>query len=350
MSTISKSFQIDPHNFERAMLNEAAKILLSGGLVVFPTETVYGLGALARDATAAKRIYAAKGRPSDNPLIVHVDSIRMAQTAVADMTDEARVLAEKFWPGPLTIILKKSENIPTETTGGLDTVAIRMPDNNIALSLIEICGEPIAAPSANLSGRPSPTRISHVYEDLDGRVDAIIDGGDVELGLESTIVDLTVTPPAVLRAGFIGADEIQRALKIEVRSRDIRCETTDAPKAPGMKYRHYAPKARLFIVSGEDESAAKKTADLAHEARDKGLKSAIISSCEFAKYYDDKDLLYVIGSRNDSKEIAGNLYDILHKLDEDNVEIAYCESFYNIDLCEAIMERLIKAAGHRILE
>ena len=246
----------EPLNME--YIKEASEILRNGGLVAFPTETVYGLGGDATDKEASRKIYAAKGRPSDNPLIVHIAKFSQLEAISTDLPENAKKLADAFWPGPLTMVVNKNEVVPYETTGGLDTVAVRMPNNPVALALIEESGCMIAAPSANTSGRPSPTKASHVYEDLSGKIEAILDGGSVDIGLESTIVDLTEDVVTILRPGYINMDMLREVVG-EVRMdpgivyNDKGTTSGARPKAPGMRYKHYAPKGDLTIISGEED-------------------------------------------------------------------------------------------------
>ena len=249
MKTIIK--KIDKNQIDTEIIAEAGKILERGGLVAFPTETVYGLGANALNEEAARKTYEAKGRPSDNPLIVHIADIQALDEIVESIPERAKSIAEKFWPGPLTLIFEKSGVVPLGTTGGLQTVAVRMPEDEIARALIRAGGGYVSAPSANVSGRPSPTSAEHVAEDLDGKIDMIIDGGNVDIGVESTIVDMTVEPPMILRPGAITKEMLEEVIGEVAVDRTTLSETSDAaPKAPGMKYRHYAPKAQLVIVSG----------------------------------------------------------------------------------------------------
>lgn len=337
----TKIFRIDEEHPDETLIEEAASIIKNGGLLAFPTETVYGLGGDARDPKASKKIYAAKGRPSDNPLIVHISNMEMLKKTVDMVPEEAVVLAEAFWPGPLTLILKKSDYIPKETTGGLDTVAVRMPSRISARLIIEKCGIPLAAPSANISGRPSPTKAEHVIEDFDGRIEGIVDDGPSPIGLESTILDLTVNPPAILRKGFIEKKDIEKVLGCSVT--EGGGETADRPKAPGMKYRHYAPKGELTIIETKD--SVLKINDLIRSEENK--KIAVISTEENKDKYPCK--VYSAGSRKNGREIMANLYGILRMLDSDGIEVAFSESFKDVDHGSAIMERLIKAAGHKVI-
>lgn len=337
----TKIFKIDGASPDEALIEEAANIIKNGGLLAFPTETVYGLGGDARDPEASKKIYSAKGRPSDNPLIVHISDMNMLEKVARVIPREARDLAKAFWPGPLTLILEKSDYIPKETTGGLDTVAIRMPSRLSARMIIDKCGIPVAAPSANISGRPSPTRAEHVIEDFNGRIDGIVDDGPSPIGLESTILDLTVSPPAILRKGYIEKEDIDRVLGISVT--EGGGETTGRPKAPGMKYRHYAPKGELTIVETKD--SVNKINELINGVQNKNV--AVISTEENKDQFPCK--VYSAGSRKNGQEIMANIYGILRRLDSDGIEVAYSESFKDVDHGSAIMERLIKASGHRII-
>lgn len=342
----------EPINIE--YIREASEILKKGGLVAFPTETVYGLGGDATDKEASRKIYAAKGRPSDNPLIVHIAKFEQLEQITKDLPKTARLLADAFWPGPLTMVCNKNGVIPYETTGGLDTVAVRMPNNPVALALIEESGCMIAAPSANTSGRPSPTKASHVYEDLSGKIDAILDGGEVDIGLESTIVDLTEDVVTILRPGFINMDMLKKVVG-EVRIdpgivyNDKGTTGGAKPKAPGMRYKHYAPKGDLTIISGEEDTVVERINSLTKEAIDQGSKVGIIATSETADRYPEGQVL-VIGDRSDEASIAHNLYDILRRFDELDVDLIYSESFATPKMGQAIMNRLLKAAGQKTIE
>lgn len=331
------------------ILKEAGKILQEGGLVAFPTETVYGLGADALHAEAAAKIYAAKGRPSDNPLIVHICCFEDLKAIVTEIPGTARLLADAFWPGPLTMILPKSKKVPYETTGGLDTVAVRMPSNKIALALIKEGGGYIAAPSANTSGRPSPTLAEHVYEDLKDKIPLILDGGAVGIGIESTIIDLTENIPVILRPGYITLERLSYVIG-QVRM-DPGILVQDAgirPKAPGMKYKHYAPKADMILVEGRQEQVVAKIRELTREKIKAGKKVGIIGTKETVGYYE-QGIVRNIGGREEEEVIAHNLYRILRELDESDVDIIYSESFSTPRIGQAIMNRLLKAAGHQVI-
>ena len=352
MITRIMDVSVEPINME--YISEASEILRRGGLVAFPTETVYGLGGDAKDKEASRKIYAAKGRPSDNPLIVHIARFSQLQEISKDLPENAKKLADAFWPGPLTMVVNKNEVIPYETTGGLDTVAVRMPNNPIALALIEESGCMIAAPSANTSGRPSPTKASHVYEDLSGKIDAILDGGAVDIGLESTIVDLTEDVVTILRPGYINMEMLKEVVG-EVRIdpgivyNDKGTTSGAKPKAPGMRYKHYAPKGDLTIISGDEDKVVAKINELTKAAIEAGSKVGIIATSETADRYSDGQIL-VIGDRSDEGSIAHNLYDILRKFDELGVDLIYSESFATPNMGQAIMNRLLKAAGQKTLD
>lgn len=327
---------------------ECADIIKAGGLVAFPTETVYGLGGNALDAFVSKKIYAAKGRPSDNPLIVHIHDMSQLSDVAEDISEEAEKLAERFWPGPLTMILKKKDIVPDATTGGLDTVAVRMPSHKAALEFIRAAGVPIAAPSANSSGRPSPTCAEHVLQDLEGKIDAVIDGGTVDIGLESTIIDVSGKVPVLLRPGYITTAMLEEVLgKIE------RDPTLDRgvvkgmkPKAPGMMYRHYAPKGDMAIVSGNTEDVIRKINELVAPLEPE--KTAVITTEENKSFYKGCKVV-CMGSRENEETVAKQLYSVLRKMDEEKIEHIYVESFDKKELGDAIMNRLVKAAGYKII-
>lgn len=341
-----------------AVYEQAADILKNGGLVAFPTETVYGLGGNALDPEASRKIYVAKGRPSDNPLIVHVADAEAVKPLVEEVPEHARRLMEAFWPGPLTIILKASPMVPRETTGGLATVALRMPDHPAALALLRAANLPVAAPSANTSGRPSPTKAEHVVEDLDGRIEMIIDGGEVGIGVESTIVDMTGETPQILRPGYITKSMLEGVLG-EVRidpaiariNEGQMIRGDEPPKAPGMKYRHYAPKAPLTLVQGTDEGVVKKLQELALLARSQGLRVGVICADD-AQLEPYADVIYHVGSRENRLEQARKIYDVLRQCDADRLDVIYADDFgleLDMDLGYAVQNRLMKAAGGRIL-
>lgn len=350
METIVK--RLNRSHLERGDFKEAAAILRAGGLVAFPTETVYGLGGNALDKTAAARIYAAKGRPSDNPLIVHIADLDALNKLAEDVPQEAWRLAERFWPGPLTMILKKSSLVPEETTGGLSTVAIRMPSDLAARLLIEESGLYVAAPSANASGRPSTTRAEHVYEDLAGKIDMILDGGPVEIGLESTIIDLSEKTPMILRPGFITLEDLKEILPNAVYDRAAisrKPAENQKAKAPGMKYRHYAPKGILCIYEGQEDAVIRKINQEAEKKTQEGKRVAVLAAEETKGRYCF-GLVKSIGSRKDEEGIAARLFEILREFDEAHMEYIYSESFDTKHLGQAIMNRLLKAAGYQVVQ
>jgi L-threonylcarbamoyladenylate synthase len=346
----TKIIQLDTEDLQEEKLAEAAGILQNGGLVAFPTETVYGLGANALDPDASMKIYEAKGRPSDNPLIVHISQIGDLEILAQDIPEKAYRLAETFWPGPLTIILKKKECVPSQTTGGLDTVAIRLPANHIARRLIATSGVFVAAPSANISGKPSPTTAQHVIKDMNGKIDMIIDGGSATLGLESTIVDLSGKNPMILRPGCITKTMLENVIGTVEYDPVILLKGLDinlVPKAPGMKYRHYAPEGKLTIYEGEIHKVVDAINLKAKEKQDNGNSVGVIATDETKALYR-YGMIKTIGSRKNEASIAAGLYSILREFDELHTEYIYSESFADNSLGQAIMNRLLKAAGYRV--
>ena len=334
---------------DHAALARGGEILKQGGLVAFPTETVYGLGGNALDPMASKKIYAAKGRPSDNPLIVHIADLNALVPIVKEVPEKAKILAEKFWPGPLTMIFEKSDLVPLETTGGLNSVAVRFPSDPIAAELILQAGGYVAAPSANTSGRPSPTTAQHVEEDLGDAIEMIIDGGPVGIGLESTIVDFTEDVPVVLRPGYISLEMLQEVLgDVRMDKGLIKPDSKVHPKAPGMKYRHYAPKADLAIVEGPTEEVINAINQFVKEDQANGLQAGIIATEETISRYPC-GTVKCIGSREAEETIAHNIYEVLSEFDQCQVSKIYSEAFYTPKMGQAIMNRLLKAAGHKII-
>lgn len=347
MQTIIK--RVDENCIDKKIMEEAGELLKAGALVAFPTETVYGLGANALDEKAAAKIYAAKGRPSDNPLIIHIADMESLPLITEEVPEEAVKLAEKFWPGPLTIVLKKSAAVPLGTTGGLNTVAVRMPSHPIALEMIRYGGGYIAAPSANTSGRPSPTLASHVADDMDGIIPMILDGGAVGIGIESTIVDLTDEVPTILRPGFITKEMLEEVVGEVQIDKGLAVDAKVAPKAPGMKYRHYAPKAELIIVEGDSEAVVEKINALAKENEAKGICTGIIGTEETVGLYEC-GIVKSMGTRSDELSISSQLYRILREFDESDAKVIYSESFEQGIIGSAIMNRLLKAAGHKVMK
>ena len=341
--------KIDKNQKNTDIIREAGRILKEGGLVAFPTETVYGLGADALNEDAAKKIYAAKGRPSDNPLIIHITNMKALDKIVSEVPEKAVKVAEKYWPGPLTMIFNKSDIVPYGTTGGLDTVAVRMPVDEIAREVIDAGGGYIAAPSANTSGRPSPTTAQHVAEDLTGRVDMIVDGGAVEIGVESTILDVTVEPPMILRPGAITKEMFEEVIgEVTVDRTLIRPDSKQVPKAPGMKYRHYAPKGQLILVEGDRDKVIARINELVKEKEEEGHKVGVIGTDETLDSYH-ADILRSIGSRQKPETVAANLYRILREFDDLECDYMYSESFFEQGLGNAIMNRMLKAAGYHLI-
>lgn len=348
MNTIME--KLDADRIDIKIIKNAAKVIREGGLVAFPTETVYGLGADALNSAASERIYAAKGRPSDNPLIVHIAEPAKGKLIVDNVPEKAEKLMRKFWPGPLTMVFKQNGGVPRETTGGLDTVALRMPNHPIALSLIKESGGFIAAPSANSSGKPSPTSAEHVLLDLNGKIDMILDGGMVEIGIESTIVDFTEEIPSILRPGYITKEMIEQEINYVNEDFALKGKKENfTPKAPGMKYRHYAPKAELVIVSGIEKSVLERIHLLISEAERINKTVGIIASDETIGRYK-RGIVRSIGARSNEDTIAGSLYGILREFDALNVDMIYSESFDTPRIGQAIMNRLLKAAGYHVIK
>ena len=386
--------------FSKKDIEEAAQILKTGGLVAFPTETVYGLGGNGLDKEAARKIYAAKGRPSDNPLILHVSKMEEVYPLVESVPEKAKRLMESFWPGPLTLILKKSKIVPLESTGGLDTVAIRCPDNALTLELIERAGLPVAGPSANLSGSPSPTEASHVYHDLSGRIEGILDDGAVGIGVESTILDMSTETPTLLRPGAITLEDLTEVLgekpEIDPTLLGKKMEDGFIPKAPGMKYRHYAPKAEMILFcsleekeskekepkekepkkkESEDKTSGKRgTEDRISEEKESGYKVskriaeyleeegrgfprekiAVFCAEETKHFYQEMAekegiVLKVLGRRDEPLSMTHNLFRLLRECDEEGIELILSEGYSEKGIGFALMNRMKKAAGQKII-
>lgn len=334
-------------------LTAAGGIIRQGGLVAFPTETVYGLGGDALNPESSRKIYAAKGRPCDNPLIIHIADLAHLNQIVSEIPEKALKLADAFWPGPLTMIFAKAAVVPYQTTGGLDTVAVRMPSHPLANLFIRKAGGYVAAPSANLSGKPSPTLAKYVVQDMDGRIDMIIDAEGVEIGLESTIVDMTSEVPVILRPGYI----TQQMLSGVVGETDMDVTIYDsssaqAPKAPGMKYRHYAPKGELVIVEGEPQKVVRYINEQTALHTAEGKRTGIIGTQELLSEYHAFSVKNA-GSRSDASAIAKQLYTFLREFDDEDIAYIYAESFAEAfadkGFGQAVMNRLLKAAGHQVV-
>lgn len=339
--------KIDVNNINVEELKKQAELLKEGKTVIFPTETVYGLGANALDENAVKKIYEAKGRPSDNPLIVHIYDREEVRDLAKDISNKAEIVMDKFWPGPITIILNKKDIVPNTTSGGLDTVAIRMPSHKIARELIKQSGLPIAAPSANISGRPSPTKGNHVKEEMDGRVSGIVLGGNCDFGLESTVLDLTGEVPMILRPGSITKEELEEVLgEVLVDPSLLKKEDNKKAKAPGMKYTHYSPDADVYIVSGNDKDVINKINQIIRENSKNGIKSGVMCVGRNKKLYEGE----VISLGNTLEEVGSNLFDVLREMDKRNVDIVYSEAFEMTGVGQAIMNRLLKSAGYKVIK
>ena len=319
----------------------AARFILDGKLVAFPTETVYGLGADALNESAVRRIFEAKGRPADNPLIIHISRFEELERLASYVPKEARLLAERFWPGPLTMVLPKADDVPSVTTGGLDTVAVRMPSHPIARALIEE-STPIAAPSANISGKPSPTLAEHVIDDFYGKIECIIDGGETAVGVESTVIDLTSEKPVLLRPGGLPLEELESVIgEVEIHPA-VRGELTDVAKSPGMKYKHYSPNASVIVVEGKRENVRRKIMELVNEYRARGLRVGVMATEEY-----DADEFFHLG--RSEAEVARNLFKALRELDKRGVDVIIAEGIEERGLGFAVMNRLRKAAGYKIV-
>lgn len=321
-------------------LKESADIIKSGGIVAFPTETVYGLGADALNPNAIEKIFLAKGRPNDNPLIIHIHNISVLDKYVKEIPSVLTMLSKLYMPGPLTVVLKKKDIIPNNVTAGLDTVAVRIPDNEIALKLIEYSNTPIAAPSANISGRPSPTMYEHVVSDLFGKADAIINGGKTRIGLESTVLDLTTEIPVILRPGGVSYESLKLILTDVETAYSF---DTEKPKSPGMKYKHYAPIADMVIVKGKTDDVVRKINEISDE------DCAVLCCKETYERYISNNKLSA-GSINDPSEIASNIFQCLRLFDQMKIKKIFCEYFEMKDIGEAVMNRLLKAASQNIIK
>ena len=335
---------------DREVFSRAGDIIRGGGLVAFPTETVYGLGGDALNPRSAQRIYAVKGRPSDNPLIVHICEMADLYRVAACISAAAEKAAHSFWPGPLTMILKKTNLVPKETTGGLDTVAVRFPDHPVALSLIRAAGGFVAAPSANTSGRPSPTVGKYVYEDMQGKIEMLLDGGQVGIGVESTILDMTEEIPVILRPGYVTREMLEQVLgQVCLDPTMFAVGNGMKPKAPGMKYRHYAPRGELTIVTGSEESVRCYICGQLQKEHAQGHRTGVMVPAEEAQTYQ-ADSVKVTGQRGDTAAVARDLFKILREFDDEGIERMYCESVAGEGIGQAVMNRMLKAAGHRVVD
>ncbi|ADG83734.1 L-threonylcarbamoyladenylate synthase [Thermincola potens] len=343
--------KVDAQNPDPETISQAAEIIKRGGVVAFPTETVYGLGANALDGPAVQKIFAAKGRPSDNPLIVHIAEFSQLEMLVTEVPLTARRAMEVFWPGPLTIIMPCRDDIPRTVTGGLKTVGVRMPKHPVALALIKAAKLPIAAPSANSSGKPSPTEARHVMYDLAGKIDAVIDGGPAQVGVESTVLDMTGDTPVILRPGGVTREQLEAILgHVDLDLPSVDKIIHQAPKAPGMKYRHYSPEAKLILVKPvPGKAVADIIQALADRYQSKGMKVALMVSVETASILPLEDVLCgILGHRGHLEEIAGNLFKVLREVDAQKPDVIIAEGFAEAGIGMAIMNRLTKAASQVI--
>jgi len=345
-------FKVNPKKPEREAIRATANIIKSGGLVAFPTETVYGLGADALNSKAVLTLFEAKKRPLDNPPIVHVGEIENVHKLVKEIPLEAKVLMRKFWPGPLTLIFKRSDIVPSVTVAGLDTIAIRMPRHNVALALLKESNCPIAAPSANLAGKPSPTCASHVLEDLNGRIDAVLDAGPTHIGVESTVLDLTVDPPQILRPGGTPYEDLKRILgrvelhPVAIADREVAIEKA---RSPGLKHKHYAPNAEVVLVEGEPSKIVDKVKELVDFYKQEKKKVGVLTTDENFSYYR-ADVVKSLGSRKNLTVIANNLFRLLREFDFEKVDVIVAEGLPLEGLGLAVMNRLRKAAGYKIFK
>jgi L-threonylcarbamoyladenylate synthase len=345
-------FKVNSENPEIEAIRKAAIIIRNGGLVAFPTETVYGLGADALNAEAVLALFRAKKRPLDNPPIVHVGRLEDAYRLAVAVPAKAEILMKTFWPGPLTLVFRRSSIVPSVTVAGLDTIAVRMPKHNVALALIRESGCPIAAPSANLAGRPSPTSAEHVLEDLDGRIDAVLDAGPTRIGVESTVLDTTVDPPQILRPGGTPREVLEKVLgRVELHPVAIAEKRVpfERARSPGMKHRHYAPRAKLIVVEGELSAVVKKVSELADHFRQRNMKVGVLATDEtFSRYR--VGVVKSLGSRSQLDVVAKNLFRLLREFDIEGVDIIIAESVPTEGLGLAVMNRLRKASGYKIVK
>lgn len=341
---------IDPHNIDHQQLKRAGALIRDGGLVAFPTETVYGLGANGLDADAVGRIFEAKGRPPDNPLILHISCAGELDRLVKEVPQRALTLMDRFWPGPLTLIFKKSYLVPETVTAGLDTVAIRMPSHPIAMNLIKYAGVPVAAPSANISGKPSPTRAAHVIRDLSDRVDMIIDGGDVTVGLESTVAEVTGEEVVILRPGGITLEQIREVARDVALDPAIEGDILrGVPKAPGMKYTHYSPEADVIIIEGHTQRVVAAIERMAQQLQEQGKRVGIMATEQTEALYRH-GLVISVGDREDPSTIAAGLFAALREFDALGIDVILAEGIEQKGVGLAVMNRLLKAAAYHVIK
>ena len=344
--------RVNAHQPEMAQIRIAAEFVKKGGLVAFPTETVYGLGASALNSEAVLALFEAKKRPLDNPPIVHIADVRDVYKLANRVPPKAEVFFRKYWPGPLTLVLKRSEIVPEVTVAGLETIAVRMPKNKVALALIRETKCPIAAPSANLAGRPSPTTAKHVFDDLNGRIDAILDGGPTSIGIESTVLDLTCDPPQVLRPGGVTFEELKKIIPDLSLHPFVTAEREIAvaeARSPGMRHRHYAPKAEVILVEGALSAVVKEVHELIVSCKREGKRVGVLATDETAAKYT-ADVVKSVGSRFNSDAIALNLFKLLREFDSENVDVIIAEGIPAEGIGLAVMNRLRKASGYNIVK
>lgn len=341
----TKEIFINPNNIDALLASEAGNILKNGGLVAFPTETVYGLGANAFDDAAVKSIFTAKGRPNDNPLIVHVASKEDVEELVEFVPKKAKLVMDKFWPGPVSIIMKKSKKIGDAVSAGLDTVAVRMPSHPVALAVIKASGVPVAAPSANTSGKPSPTSAKHVSEDMNGKIDMIVDGGRCTVGVESTVLDLSGDEAVILRPGGITRGMLEDVIgKVKYSKQHVADENT--PRCPGMKYRHYAPKASVYVLEYKNELDKKRVCEMICEHKKKGARVGVLDCADNGNGYG-ADIYTCAGES--SEKYAENLFYLLRDFDQKGIDVILCPMNFCDDMSNAVKNRLYKAAANNIL-
>lgn len=349
---VTKVIEIDSTNIDKDKLRVAADALKEGKIVAFPTETVYGLGANALNSAAVEQIFVAKGRPSDNPLIVHIADKDKVYELTESIPEKAIALMDKLWPGPLTLVFKKSSIIPRIITAGLNTVAIRMPEHPVARELIRLADIPVAAPSANVSGKPSTTTAQHVLHDLDGKIEMIIDAGSSRVGLESTVLDMTVDPPMLLRPGGITPKQIEEIIgHIEIDKTILgKVNIDNVPKCPGMKYKHYAPKAQVILVKSKDiNNQVIKICELAEKISSEGKKVVVFATDQTVNRYKDYEVISM-GDRNNPETIASSIFSLMREFDDKGVEVILAETVDENGVGLAIMNRMVKAAGYNIIQ
>jgi L-threonylcarbamoyladenylate synthase len=345
-------YKVNSEEPENEKIQAAAAIIKAGGLVAFPTETVYGLGADALNADAVLALFAAKNRPLDNPPIIHVEKASDVYKLADEMSPKAELLMKQFWPGPLTLVFSRYATVPDVTTAGLDTVAVRMPNHKVALALIRESGCPIAAPSANLAEKPSPTSAKHVLDDLDGRIDAVLDGGPTQIGVESTVLDVSVDPPVLLRPGGTALEALRKAIG-EVKLHPFILAEAELPaeqaRSPGMQHKHYAPKAQVILIEGVVPAVMSKVKELTAACWMQDKRVGVLATDETAWAYE-AEVVKSMGSRRNVDAMAPNLFRLLREFDNENVDVILAEGVPTEGLGLAVMNRLRKASGYNIVK